>query len=139
MTSIERSNAARLALTSVFCCALVACGGGGESSPPPTGGNATPQLPDPAGAPALKTVYGGDFMVGAAIPPSYATGGAPSTTLLKHMSSLTAENAMKPDTVQPSVAGSPDLPAALNFDPADVIVNFAQANNIKVRGHTLLW
>jgi endo-1,4-beta-xylanase len=102
------------------------------------GGNNTPQLPDPASAPALKTVLAANYLVGAAIPPEYTTG-TNGALLIKHMSSLTAENAMKPDTIQPSLAGNPGLPAALNFAPADTIVDFAQANNIKVRGHTLLW
>jgi endo-1,4-beta-xylanase len=46
---------------------------------------------------------------------------------------------MKADTLQPSQAGNPDLPAPLNFVPADSIVAFAKTHNIKVRGHTLLW
>lgn len=94
--------------------------------------------PDPASAPALKAVFAGNYLVGAAIPPNFTTG-PEAQVLLKHMSSLTAENAMKPDTVQPSLAGSPSEPGPLNFAPADTIVAFAQANNIKMRGHTLLW
>jgi endo-1,4-beta-xylanase len=48
---------------------------------------------------------------------------------------------MKPDTVWPSLPGTnPAQPAAApNFVPADAIYNFAITNNIKVRGHTLLW
>ena len=122
---------------------LVACGGGGGGSSPSAGGTGGgngggPQLPDPASAPAMKTVFSSNYLVGAAIPPDFTTGPY-STVLIKHMSSLTAENAMKPDTIQPSLAGSPDQPAALNFAPADTIVNFAMANGIKMRGHTLLW
>jgi endo-1,4-beta-xylanase len=86
----------------------------------------------------MKTVFAGDYLVGAAIPPNFTTG-TEAAVLLKHMSSLTAENAMKPDTLQPSLAGSPSEAGPLNFAPADTIVAFAQANNIKVRGHTLLW
>lgn len=123
---------------------LGACGGGGSgggSASSSSGGgsqNPPPQLPDPASAPALKTVYAGNFWVGAAIPPSFTTD-MNAAVLVKHMSSLTAENAMKPDTIQPSLPSDPDQPAALNFAPADTIVAFAQANNIHVRGHTLLW
>jgi endo-1,4-beta-xylanase len=120
---------------------IVACGGGGGiGAPPPSGPPppAAPQLPNPASAPAMKTVSASNYLVGAAIPPDFTTG-ANGALLLKHMSSLTAENAMKPDTIQPSLPGSPDQPAALNFVPADTIVNFALANNIEVRGHTLLW
>jgi endo-1,4-beta-xylanase len=118
---------------------IAACGGsggyGGSSAPPPA---PAPQLPDPASAPSLKTTFAANYLVGAAIPPSFTDGG-PATVLIKHMSSLTAENAMKPDTIQPSLAGFPDQAAALNFAPADTIVAFAMANNMKMRGHTLLW
>jgi endo-1,4-beta-xylanase len=118
--------------------ALAACGGGGGESPSGTGGGGGGHLPDPATAPALKTVFSSNYLVGAAIPPEF-TSGPYSTVLTKHMSSLTAENAMKPDTLQPSLDGFPDQPATLNFAPADNIVNFAVTNHIAMRGHTLLW
>ncbi len=127
--------------SAALCAALlVACGGGGSSSPSPspTPSPAPAQLPDPASAPAMKTAFAANFLVGAAIPPGFTTG-REASVLIKHMSSLTAENAMKPDTIQPSIVGTPTEAAALNFAPADTIVAFAQANNIKVRGHTLLW
>jgi endo-1,4-beta-xylanase len=119
---------------------LAACGGGGGGGAAPggSGGGGTPQLPDPASAPAMKTVFSSNYLVGAAIPPEF-TSGTNATVLIKHMSSLTAENAMKPDTIQPSMDGFPDQPAAMNFAPADTIVSFAMANNMKMRGHTLLW
>jgi endo-1,4-beta-xylanase len=47
-------------------------------------------------------------------------------------SSVTAENVMKWDTIEP-VRGQ------LNFSAADELVDFARANGQKVRGHTLLW
>jgi endo-1,4-beta-xylanase len=47
-------------------------------------------------------------------------------------SSVTAENVMKWDTIEP-VRGQ------LNFAPADELVDFARSNSQKVRGHTLLW
>ena len=125
---------------------LAGCGGGGDGSslPPPTGGG-TSQLPDPATAPALKTTLAGrfgtvNFPVGAAIEVA-STGGTDAAILQKHFSSITAENAMKPDTIWPNKPGTnPAQPAdAANFGPADALVNFAAANNIQVRGHTLLW
>lgn len=127
---------------------LASCGGGGgggsgTSTPPPPANNPpnnnppAPTLPDPATAPALKTVIAGrfgvvDFPVGAAIEPSSTTG-ADATLLAKHMSSLTAENAMKPDAI---ASNGPD---ALDFSRADQIVAFANANGMRVRGHTLVW
>src|SRR5690348_14680169 len=109
--------------SAALCAALlVACGGGGgggssapspSPSPSPAPGP-TPSLPDPSTAPALKTAFASDFRVGAAIPPEFTTQ-AEAAVLIKHMNSLTAENAMKPDTIQPSLAGTPTEPAALNF------------------------
>jgi len=126
--------------------ALAGCGGGGDSgglSPPPPGGGG--QLPSPSTAPALKTVlaakYGVvNFPVGAAIEPASTTNATDSALLIKHFSSITAENAMKPDTIWPNAPGSTTLPApSPDFTRADVLVNFAVLNNIQVRGHTLLW
>ena len=122
------------------------CGGGDEPfTPPGGGGTPTPQLPSPATAPALKTVLAAKygvvgFPVGAAIEPSSTTN-ADSALLIKHFSSITAENVMKPDTIWPSIPGTaPAQPAVTpNFGPADALVAFAAANNMQVRGHTLLW
>jgi endo-1,4-beta-xylanase len=136
----------RLVFVTLMVLSLGGCGGGGDDPPPagPPGGGGPPTLPPPASAPALKTVlaakYGMvNFPVGAAIEPSATTTALESSLLLKHFSSVTAENAMKPDTIWPSLAGTA-LPApAPNFGPADTIYNYALANNIQVRGHTLLW
>jgi endo-1,4-beta-xylanase len=127
---------------------LVACGGGGGggdgSGPPPLGGGGGSGLPPPASAPALKTVlasrYGMvNFPVGAAIEGG-STSGNDAQLLIKHFNSITAENAMKPDTIWPNAPGSTTQPAASpNFVPADVLVTFATNNNIQLRGHTLLW
>ena len=127
---------------------LVACGGGGGGGggavPPPLGGGGGGGLPPAASAPALKTVlasrYGVvNFPVGAAIEPG-STAGNDAQLLIKHFNSITAENAMKPDTIWPNAPGSTTQPAAApNFVPADVLVNLATNNNIQVRGHTLLW
>jgi len=82
-----------------------------------------------------------NFPIGAAIEPSAISNATDSALLLKHFSSITAENAMKPDTVWPNAsAGNPPQPApAPNFEPADAIYEFALDNEIRVRGHTLLW
>jgi endo-1,4-beta-xylanase len=130
---------ARLAALAVGCL-LSACGGGSGDSggaPAPSGHPAV-LLPPPASAPPLKTVFAANFLVGAAIGPESTTD-EDSPLLLKHFSSITANNALKADTVQPSVVGNPTLPAAMNFVPADTVLTYARANNLKVRGHTLLW
>lgn len=129
-----------------LCLTLAACGGGGgggSSSPPPTTPPptqnppppSTPQLPDPATAPALKDEFAGFFRIGAAIEPEQLDNATDRALLLKHYNSLTAENAMKPDTIAPQ-----DLSTNLaNFDRAERIVDFATANNMEVHGHTLVW
>ncbi len=130
---------------------LSACGGGGDgggSFPPPSGGGGGGGLPPPSSAPALKTVlaakYGVvDFPVGAAIEPNSTTNAPDRDILLKHYSSITAENAMKPDTVWPNKAGTSGATAqpadTPNFAPGDTLAAFAFNNNMKLRGHTLLW
>jgi endo-1,4-beta-xylanase len=101
-------------------------------------------LPDPATAQPLKTTIATrfgvvDYPVGAAIEPASTTN-ADAAVLRKHFSSITAENAMKPDTIWPNAAGSTTLPAGqANFAPADALVAFADANGMQVRGHTLVW
>jgi endo-1,4-beta-xylanase len=128
--------------------ALSACGGSSHGlSPVSSGGGGSGGLPPSSSAPALKTqisvrmgVVG--FPVGAAIAADSLVGFA-ADLLRKHYSSITAENAMKPDTIWPNApgtSGSTAMPAAApNFAPADALVNFAFSNDIQVRGHTLLW
>jgi endo-1,4-beta-xylanase len=119
----------------------VSCGGGGgsgstppSSQPPPVGPPPPPILPDPTGAPGLKTVLAPYFSVGGAIEPSQLSVSADTALLTKHFSSITAENAMKPSTIKPGSEAQ-----AYDFGPADQLIVFARANNIGVRGHTLLW
>jgi len=129
----------------VVCLTLAACGGsggGGSSSPPPPTPPtqnppppSTPQLPDSATAPALKDDFVGFFRIGAAIEPEQLDNTADRALLLKHYSSLTAENAMKPDTIAPNDLAT-NLPS---FDRAERIVDFATDNNMEVHGHTLVW
>jgi endo-1,4-beta-xylanase len=134
-------------LATALTAALAACGGGGDGTvtPPPLGSSSGGgNLPDPATAPALKTVLAArfgnaSFPIGAAIGTN-ATAGANATLVVRHFSSVTAENAMKPDTIWPNATGSTTQPAAApNYGPADTIAAFAAANNLQLRGHTLLW
>jgi endo-1,4-beta-xylanase len=137
-----------IAIAAALAMTLAACGGSSEGlSPESSGGGGSGGLPPPASAPALKTqiavrmgVVG--FPVGAAIEAD-ALVGFPADLLRKHYSSITAENAMKPDTIWPNAPGTSGgtaMPAAApNFAPADTLVIFAFNNGIQVRGHTLLW
>jgi len=143
---MSRFSAATSAALSLL---LLACGGGSGAPPQGTsgGGNGPGGLPPPASAPPLKTqlsVRFGvvDFPVGAAIEAGSLVG-TDADLLRKHYSSITAENAMKPDTVWPNApgtSGSSAMPAAApNFAPGDALVAFAFNNGMQVRGHTLLW
>lgn len=104
-------------------------------------------MPDAASAPPLKTTIANrfgsvGFPVGAAIEAD-STSGAAATLLKKHFSAITAENAMKPDTIWPNAAGTSGATAqpapAPNYAPADALVTFATNNGMEVRAHTLLW
>lgn len=79
----------------------------------------------------LKDYYKGYFTMGVAVAPTSLTGNQ-SELILKHFGSLTAENVMKPGPVHPEEN-------RYSWENADKIVNFAQANGLKVRGHTLVW
>jgi endo-1,4-beta-xylanase len=55
-----------------------------------------------------------------------------ATTLSSQYDMLEAENAMKWDVTQPAQN-------TFNFEPGDNLVAFAQANQMRVRGHNLCW
>ncbi|MCT1401146.1 endo-1,4-beta-xylanase [Paenibacillus sp. p3-SID867] len=81
--------------------------------------------------PSLHELFEEDFPIGAAIEPNQTNG--PSSELLKkHVRWLVAENAMKPDSIQPSEG-------QFIWTNADRIVEFAKENNMQVRFHTLVW
>jgi endo-1,4-beta-xylanase len=85
----------------------------------------------PAADGGLKDFYKNYFAVGVAISPRDVTG-PEAALILKHFNSITAENAMKVGPIHPEEN-------RYNWDPADQIVNFAQTNGLKMRGHTLCW
>jgi endo-1,4-beta-xylanase len=135
---------------------LAACGGGGgSSSGPPSGGGGgssssgggTPQLPPAASAPSLAATISARFgvanyRVGAAVQTTQLSG-TPRTLLTRHFSSLTAEYQMKPDIVWPNAAGTGGATAQpapqANFAPGDELADFAAANAMGLRCHTLVW
>src|SRR5262245_29824297 len=53
-------------------------------------------------------------------------------TLRREFNMLVAENAFKMDAIRPSRT-------TFNFTDTDALVAFAEANNMQVRGHTLVW
>ncbi|NLH13728.1 MAG: hypothetical protein GX476_04660 [Firmicutes bacterium] len=85
--------------------------------------------------PSLREIYKDYFHIGGAV--SVASW-APKT-LVSHrdliegqLSSVTAENAMKPDYLQPREG-------VFNFREADNLIRFAKEHGMVVRGHTLVW
>ena len=73
------------------------------------------------------------FYIGAAVAMSpFGNEPAYLETLRREFNILVAENAFKWTAVRPSRA-------TFNFTDTDALVDFAQANNMKVRGHTLVW
>lgn len=79
----------------------------------------------------LKSAYQDYFDIGVAVSPR-ALQNDEATMILNQFNSLTAENAMKMGPIHPEEN-------KFNWEPADKIVEFAQANNLKLRGHTLCW
>ena len=120
--------------------ALTACGGGSSASPtpPPSGGTPPPAPPTPptSTTPAdgiLRDTFRNNFVVGAAIGTSQIAENSEDADILsKQFSSITAENLMKPEALAPTEG-------TYTFEAADALIDFAEANNIQVRGHTLLW
>ncbi|MBN1698557.1 MAG: endo-1,4-beta-xylanase [Spirochaetales bacterium] len=80
----------------------------------------------------LKEFFKDNFLIGAAVEPSALKFDGHAELLLKHFSSITPENVMKPIIIHPQED-------KYNFRPADEIVAFAREHNLGVRGHTLIW
>ena len=79
----------------------------------------------------LKDFYKDYFVTGVAVGPN-SLQGEQGELIKKNFNSLTAENVMKPALLQPEEG-------KWNWGPADQIVEWAEANGLKMRGHTLCW
>ncbi len=82
--------------------------------------------------PSLFSLYKDYFSIGTAIPYFVLTNPIEASMVAKHFNSITPENEMKPDAIQPREE-------EFNFAKADDYIKFAEENNIKVRGDTLVW
>ena len=80
----------------------------------------------------LKDAYHDYFPIGVAVTPRNLTDAGESALILKQFNSLTAENAMKMGPIHPEEG-------RYNWAGADAIVDFAQKNGMKMRGHALCW
>jgi len=81
--------------------------------------------------PGLAAVYRSSFDVGSCLETTQLTG-APANLVIKHFSSVTPENCLKPERIEPAEG-------EFTFQSADATVDFAVAHGLKVRGHTLVW
>ncbi|WP_051393051.1 endo-1,4-beta-xylanase [Glycomyces arizonensis] len=81
--------------------------------------------------PSLKDVLADDFTIGAAID-SRDIVGASGDLLSKHFNSITAENHMKPEAIQPTEG-------EFTWTEADQLVEYAEAHDMRVWGHVLVW
>jgi len=79
----------------------------------------------------LKDFYKNYFPIGVAVGKRNLSG-EESALIKKHFNSITAENDMKMESMQP-------VEGKFNWREADSIISFAAQNNIKVRGHNLCW
>ncbi|MFS0725576.1 endo-1,4-beta-xylanase [Paenibacillus sp. 1P07SE] len=80
--------------------------------------------------PKLKDVFRDRFLVGAAVNPRTLT--AQRELLGSHFNSVTAENEMKFERLQPEEG-------RYTFEHADQMMAFAKEHDMGVRGHTLVW
>lgn len=83
---------------------------------------------------SLHNVYRSAFLVGTAINVDIAKGNAPGvqSIVVQHFNSVTPENAMKAEVINPE-------PGVYDFGPADAMVDFAERHNQFLVGHTLAW
>jgi endo-1,4-beta-xylanase len=80
----------------------------------------------------LKDAWRHSFKVGAAISRKVLEQKENDEIIMRHFSSITAENAMKFQQIHPQEN-------SWNWDEADFIVGYAKKNGLNLRGHTLLW
>jgi len=143
MTQFNSTSRRSLLLTLGASSMVAACGGGsgggyssgssgGSSSSSSSSSTSSASLPDPATAPALKTLFASNFKVGLVADDWISGDASISALVIKHASSMTAESVMKANPIGVSAG-------VYNFVPADKLVTFTQANGIALRGHALSW
>ena len=85
-------------------------------------------------APSLKEAYKGAFRLGTAVNTQIVSGeDALSQALVPlHFNTITAENVMKTEVVNPQ-------PGVYDFSAADAFVDFGERHGMFIVGHTLVW
>lgn len=99
-----------------------------------TAPQAKPATATPSQNQTLKQAYQHAFKVGSAVNADIvAAHNSKLTEIVPYQfSSITAENVMKAEVINPE-------PGIYNFAPADAFVEFGLRNNLFVIGHTLVW
>jgi endo-1,4-beta-xylanase len=82
----------------------------------------------------LKDAYAGAFLIGTAVNNPIVTGTDSRSRALvtRHFNSITVENAMKAQPLNPQ-------PGVWNWGPADAFVEFGEQHDMFIVGHTLVW
>ena len=80
----------------------------------------------------LKDYYAGKFLIGVALFPELFDNRVSNELIKTHFNAITPENDFKWASLHPALH-------EYKFDRADKIAAFAQTNNIKLIGHTLVW
>lgn len=82
----------------------------------------------------LKSVYKDAFKIGTALNEEMSSGKDQASLKIvkQHFNSITAENVMKAEIINPE-------PNVFNFGPADDFVAFGKKNKMFIVGHTLVW
>lgn len=93
---------------------------------------------------SLKELYRELFSIGMAVPNRLISSVPHKSLLLKHFNSITMENEMKPDSFLDWTTSRSNLQLyqnspAVRFSNAKAGMDFAKANGLPMRGHTLIW
>ncbi|HYD43361.1 MAG TPA: endo-1,4-beta-xylanase [Anaeromyxobacter sp.] len=107
------------------------------AAPAPAPAPAEPPRPDryvprEGPVPSIAQTYDGVFLVGAAVTPGQVLMGSTHEFIARHFNVIVAENEMKPVMLS-------RREGQYDFNMADQLVDWAVKNEIKVRGHTLVW
>ena len=120
------SFAVVLAGSAVVGCIIHDSAGAGSSS---VGAN---QLPASALRPLRQAGAAANRRIGTALMSARLSNAKVSALVVREFDSLTPENEMKWEAIEPQ-------PGGFNFEAGDKLVAFAGANGIRMRGHTLVW
>lgn len=106
----------------LFLLPVILLGNGNKGEATPTDGK------------GLKDAFAGRFEIGAALNDSQIMGRDEETmdVVKQNFNAIVAENCMKSGRIQPREG-------EFQFDLADRLVAFGEANNMAIHGHTLIW